>query len=188
MTGKIITKKLKEFYMNLRTQGDSLKLAAAKTGISDSSAKRIDKPSTNKSLNSQKKKVKKDPFEEVWIKELVPLLEREPKLQAITLLDKLQEQYPEQFDARLLRTLQRRVKEWRVFNGPEREIMFRQNHPLGWQGLSDFTNCDCLKITINGIHLKHLIYRYYLAYSHWECCTGRRKFLCFFRRISKCPC
>jgi hypothetical protein len=168
MSGKIITQKQKEFYMNLRKQGNTQELAAAKTLISARSAKRIDKPRPNDCLHDKKRGVKKDPFEQVWLSDLVPLLENEPKLQAITLLDDLQERFPGQYDASLLRTLQRRVKNWKGINGPEKEIIFRQNHPPGWQGLSDFTNCDSLEVTIRGIHLPHLIYRYYLAFSHWE--------------------
>lgn len=154
--------------MNLRNQGDTQELAAAKTGISERSAKRIDKPKPDDFSNNQKRGIKKDPFEQVWLSDLVPLLEKEPTLQAITLLDDLQERFPEQYDVSLLRTLQRRVKEWKGINGPEKEVMFRQNHPPGWQGLSDFTYCDSLEVTIREIHLPHLIYRYYLAFSHWE--------------------
>jgi hypothetical protein len=167
MSGKLITKKQKEFYMKLRNQGDIQELAASKTGISARSAKRIDKPKPLHS-NDQKRGVKKDPFEDVWLTELVPLLEKEPTLQAITLLDELQARFPGRYDTNLLRTLQRRLKEWKGIHGPDKEIMFRQNHPPGWQGLSDFTCCNSLQVTIRGIHLHHLIYRYCLAYSHWE--------------------
>jgi hypothetical protein len=168
MSGKIITQKQKELYMNLRNQGDTQELAAAKAGISTRSAKRIDKPKLNDCPHNKKRGVKKDPFEQVWLSDLVPLLEKEPTLQAITLLDDLQERFPDQYDASLLRTLQRRVKDWKVINGPEKEIMFRQKHPPGWQGLSDFTHCNSLEVTIRGVHLPHLIYRFYLAFSHWE--------------------
>ena len=41
---------------------------------------------------------------------------------------------------RLLRSLQRRVAHWRATEGPERELIFRQEHPPGRQALSDFTD------------------------------------------------
>ena len=154
--------------MDLRNQGDTQEVAAAKTGISERSAKRIDNPKANSLAHNQKRGVKKDPFEKVWQSELVPLLEKEPTLQAITLLDDLQARFPGEYDASLLRTLQRRVKAWKGINGPEKEIIFRQNHPPGWQGLSDFTNCNDLGVTIRKTPFPHLIYRYYLAFSHWE--------------------
>ena len=169
MSGKMITRNQKEFYMNLRIEGDSQELASAKTSISVRSAKRIDKLKSNVcGSENAKRGVKKDPFEEVWLSDLVPLLEREPTLQALILLEDLQERFPGQYDGSLLRTLQRRVKNWKAINGPEKEIIFRQNHPPGWQGLSDFTNCDELGVTILGILFPHLLYHFYLAFSHWE--------------------
>jgi hypothetical protein len=167
MSGKTITPKQRELYMSLRNQGEAQSLAAAKTGISTRSAKRIEKSKIDGTFD-KKRGVKKDPFEKVWLSDLVPRLEAEPTLQAITLLEDLQERFPGQYDISLLRTLQRRVKAWKGVHGPEKEIMFRQNHPPGWQGLSDFTDCKSLGITIQGVDLPHLIYRYYLAYSHWE--------------------
>ena len=167
MSGKIIMQQQKELYMKSRSQGDTQELSASKAGISLSSAKRIDN-SKSVHVNKHKRGIKKDPFEEVWSSELVPLLEKHPSLQAITLLDDLQERYPEKYDPNMLRTLQRRVKEWKGVHGPAKEIMFRQEHPPGWQGLSDFTCCNSLRVTIRGEYLPHLIYHYYLAFSHWE--------------------
>ncbi|MEX0646856.1 MAG: IS21 family transposase, partial [Balneolaceae bacterium] len=165
----MITNKRKEYYMNLRNEGDTQELAAAKANISLRSAKRIDKPKPDGcSPNNPKRGIKKDPFEEVWQLDLVPLLENEPTLQALTLLEDLQEKFPGQYDGNLLRTLQRRVKDWKAINGPEKEVIFRQNHPPGWQGLSDFTDCDELLVTILGKPFPHIYYRFYLAFSHWE--------------------
>ena len=62
MSGKNITHKQKEFYMNLRNQGDTQELAAAKTGISERSAKRIDKLRSNDCPHDKKRGVKKDPI------------------------------------------------------------------------------------------------------------------------------
>jgi hypothetical protein len=166
MYRKKISWKQKEFYMNLRNEGATQELAAIKTDISVRSAKRIEGCKPN-SLKAQGR-TRKDPLEEVWETELIPLLEREPALQALTLLEYLQDNYPEKYDSRLLRTLQRRVKHWKAIYGPEREVIFRQNHPPGFQGLSDFTKCNDLNITIRGIFFPHLLYHFYLAYSNWE--------------------
>jgi len=62
------------------------------------------------------------------------LLENEPKLTGTTLLDYLQEHYPEHYDQTILRTLQRRVKQWRALHGPEREVIFRQQAVVAQQG------------------------------------------------------
>lgn len=55
---------------------------------------------------------RKDPFEEVWA-EICTWLEEHPERTAKSLFIKLQECYPGQYKDGQLRTLQRRVKEWR---------------------------------------------------------------------------
>ena len=96
------------------------------------------------------------------------MLEQTPRLTAITLLEYLQGQYPEDYPDCLLRTLQRRVKQWRALCGPEKEVMFRQVHELGRQGLSDFTKLKGGIITIKGTPFEHLLYHFRLACSHWS--------------------
>ena len=86
-------------------------LSAAKAGISIRSGRRIDKD--EKSHRTEHHwRTRKDPFEAVWASELEPLLENQPDLTGITLWDYLDEQHPGQYPEKLLRTLQRRVKEW----------------------------------------------------------------------------
>ena len=63
-----------------------------------------------------------------------------PSLRATTLLEELQRRHPARYPDRMLRSLQRRVAHWRATEGPERELIFRQEHPPGLQALSDFTD------------------------------------------------
>jgi hypothetical protein len=56
---------------------------------------------------------RKDPFEEVW-EEVEQQLERTPDIHATKLFAWVQEEHPGQFQDGQLRTLQRRVKAWRV--------------------------------------------------------------------------
>ena len=74
-----------------------------------------------------------DPFEEVWDDVVLPLLENdaEGRLQATTIFSELEEQWPDRFTASQLRTLQRRLRDWRALHGPEREVFFEQEHPPG---------------------------------------------------------
>lgn len=102
--------------------------------------------------------------------ELVLLLEQEPSLTGTTLLDYLEEHYPEHYDQRILRTLQRRVKQWKALYGPDREVMFRQQAVVSQQGFSDFTHPDS-PITIQGKPFAHLLYQFRLAYSGWRSVT-----------------
>jgi hypothetical protein len=57
-------------------------------------------------------RTRKDPFEGVW-SELLSWLEREPDATGKSLFARLQEHYPEKFTDGQLRTLQRRVRQWR---------------------------------------------------------------------------
>lgn len=57
-------------------------------------------------------RTRKDPFEAVWPR-VVTWLESEPDATAKGLLQRLQSEAPDSFPAGLLRTMQRRVKEWR---------------------------------------------------------------------------
>ena len=108
-----------------------------------------------------------DPLAAVWASELEPMLRREPRLKPTTLFEYLEEQYPGQY-SRTLRTLQRRVREWKALHGPEPEVMFMLRHEPGVMGLSDFTKLKGMEITINGAPFEHLIYHYRLAYSGWQ--------------------
>ena len=110
---------------------------------------------------------RRDPLAGVWAQELEPMLRREPRLKPTTLFEYLEEQYPGEYP-RVLRTLQRRVREWKALHGPEPEVMFMLRHQPGVMGLSDFTKLKGMEITINGEPFEHLIYHYRLAYSGWQ--------------------
>jgi hypothetical protein len=75
---------------------------------------------------------------------------------------------PGRFQEGQLRTLQRRIKNWRALEGPPREVFFAQEHYPGELCQSDFTHCRELGITINGQAFPHLIYHFVLSYSNWE--------------------
>ena len=155
-------------YKKLRTKLGQ-EAAAAKTGISVRSARRIE---TSDALPSQREarnwRTRSDPFEAVWESELVPMLAAAPALTATTLLEEIQRSYPGQYDDALLRTLQRRVRTWSASYGKEREVYFAQAHPPGRLGLSDFTHAAVLQVTIAGAALLHLLYQFALAYSGWR--------------------
>jgi transposase len=167
MTGKHITNHQIRLFMQSKQNGKSTEVAAAQAGFSSRSAYRIQDPKHNP-RTKRLWKTRPDPFEEVWHAELVPLLELSPKLEARTLLEELQKRYPDQYPDKQLRTLQRRVKQWRAISGPGKEVIFRQKHPPGWQGISDFTNADELAVTIRGESFPHLLYHFRLPFSGYE--------------------
>jgi len=110
-----------------------------------------------------------DPLEAVWEPVLLPILERDPAVQAVTLLRHLQLSDPDAFpDDRVRRTLERRVRDWRALHGPECDVIFRQTLEPGRMALSDFTDAGELGVTIAGQPLAHRLYHFVLAYSSWE--------------------
>lgn len=144
-------------------------LAAAKTGLSVRTARRIEHDGALPSQNPRRSwRSRPDPFVEVWEAEIVPLLKNAPQLMAITILRKLQEEHPEHFPDGVLRTLQRRIRQWRALEGPPKEVFFPQEHAPGERGLSDFTDMAELRVTLAGVPFAHLLYHFVFAFSRWE--------------------
>jgi len=118
-------------------------------------------------------RTRKDPFAEIFESELVPLLAEDSKgvLEATTLLAELNRRHPGQFSKGQLRTLQRRVRQWRALSGPDKEVFFPQEHPPGREAAYDFTNCDELGVTISGAPFEHLLFELVLSFSGWRWAT-----------------
>jgi transposase InsO family protein len=155
-------------YKKLRGRG-SQEAAAAKTGISVSSARRIESSVTLPSQRPARHwRTREDPLSEIWAAEVVPMLNGAPTLMAVTVLEELQRRHPEGIPESVLRTLQRRVRQWRAENGAEREIFFAQEHPPGRLGLSDFTVADELYVSIAGAVFEHRLYQFAFAHSGWR--------------------
>lgn len=169
MPGQTITVQQERLYMILRSKGNKQTTAAAKAGFSVRTGHSVEHGKHQPTRGKQRDyRTRKDPFEAVWASELKPMLEAQPKLQALTLLDYLQDRYPGQYPDNKLRTMQRRVEQWRVLEGPDKEVMFRQRHEPGQQGLSDFTTLKGVTVEINGKPFSHLLYHFRLAYSGWS--------------------
>ena len=155
-------------YMNARKTGATQSQAAEIAGISERSGQRIES-STHQPERGRKRdwRTRDDPLSRVWETELEPMLRQEPRLQPTTLYEYLQQHYPGEYP-QVLRTLQRRVSQWKAEHGESPEVMFELRHEPGVLGLSDFTELKGLTITIAGHPYKHLLYHYRLAYSGWQ--------------------
>jgi transposase len=112
-------------------------------------------------------RTRKDPFESVW-PEIERLLEASPGLEAVTIFDTLRLRADVSFGDGQLRTLQRRIRRWRASRGPEKEVMFSQEHRPGEAGQSDFTDMRELEVRIGREPFDHLLYHFVLPYSNWE--------------------
>jgi hypothetical protein len=165
--GDRITDRQVTRYMTLR-RTHSQEVAAAKVGISPRSARRIEaKPILPSQKPRRRWRSRPDPLAEVWESEIVPLLTADPGLLGTTVLSHLQDLHPGRFHG-VLRTLQRRIRQWRALAGPAKEIFFPQQHEPGRMGLSDFTEAGELRVTIVGIPLAHRLYHFSFAFSGWE--------------------
>ncbi len=180
MPGKSITHTQVKLYMSYRKNPKQSQIsAAAKAGLSERTARRIDKDERQPPHLPRNYSTRKDPFKGLFEKHLVPLLEKNPELQPITLLDVLEAKAPRQFDHSHLRTLQRRVKRWRAKHGPAQEVIFLQRHTPGDMGISDYTWMNKLNITLAGSVFEHKLYHYRLVYSGWtyvQVCLGGESF------------
>jgi hypothetical protein len=105
----------------------------------------------------------------VWESEVVPLLEADAdgELQATTILEVLEEARPGRFGPAHLRTLQRRIRDWRALYGPDKQVYFEQVHPPGREAAVDFTHATELGVTILGQLLRHLLFLFRLSFSKW---------------------
>lgn len=107
-------------------------IAAAKAGMDPTTARRY---LGLERLPSELKKerpwrTRGDPFSEVW-DAVQKQIEESPGLEAKTLFEWLQREHPGRFSDGQIRTLQRRIKLWRVTEGPAREVYFGQVHVPG---------------------------------------------------------
>ena len=159
-------------------------VAAAKSGMDEKTARKYIKtcklPSELK--KDRKWRTRPDPFADIW-EEVREKLAANPGFEAKTLFDDLQERFPGRYSDGQLRTLQRRIKQWRALEGPSREIFFPQVHRPGELAQSDFTHMGELGITIAGQPLDHLLYHFVLTYSNWE--TGSICFSESFESLSE---
>ena len=161
-----VTRQQVRVFMAQRSDSKTQTAAAAKAGISERTARRIDAGQQVGGGKPRHWRTRQDPFAEVW-DEVADELNNEPELQALTLLEWLQGRYPEKYPDHLLRTLQRRVKAWRARHGPDKEVMFPQHHEPGQRGLSDFTTLKDVTVTVCGEVLDHRLHHFRLAHSGW---------------------
>lgn len=165
-------------------EGLPLYLAALKVGMDDKTARKYRHAQRlpSESFTPKTWRTREDPFQNVW-PQLRDQLLLNPGLQAKTLFEDLQRQFPDQFPDGQLRTLQRKIKAWKAVEGPPKEVFFEQVHTPGTLGASDFTCMNDLRVTIAGQPFDHLVYHFVLTYSNWE--TGTVCFSESFESLSQ---
>lgn len=157
---------LRQKRMEKKTQ----ETAAAMAGMSVRSARKWERgllPSER--AKRREWRTRPDAFGAVWGSVIVPLLVADKKgvLEAKVLIELLQEQRPGEFGKAQIRTLQRRMRDWRALHGPEKEVYFEQTHVAGREAAIDFTHCEALGVTIAGEPYPHLLFEFVLSFSKW---------------------
>ena len=153
-------------------EGKTIAAAAAAAGMSERSAyawKQGALPSETKEPRFWR--TRPDPFAEVWDGDVVPLLraDKDGELEATTVLAELRRRHgDDKYGPAQLRTLQRRMHQWRALHGPGKEVMFEQVHPPGREGAFDFTDATELGVTIAGQLFAHLLFQFILSFSKWR--------------------
>jgi hypothetical protein len=150
--------------------GKTLAAAAAAAGMCERTARRWQAgpvPSVTKTARTWR--TRPDPFAEIWASDIVPRLvaDEDRRLQSLTLFEWLCDRYPGRFQARQLRTLQRRVRDWRAQHGPDLEAYVEQTAVPGREGALDFTDASDLGVTIQGDAFPHLLFEWVLSFSGW---------------------
>ena len=153
-----------------RMDGNTVGAAAAAAGMCERTARRWQEgalPSATKTARTWR--TRDDPFDGVWTTEVVPRLaaDTERRLQALTLFEWLCHQYPGRFELGQVRTLQRRVRDWRAQHGSDVEAYFEQTAVPGREGALDFTDANGLGVTIQGEPFPHLLFEWVLSFSGW---------------------
>jgi hypothetical protein len=152
-----------------RGKGTNQKLAAARAGVSERTARKYEQSGK---LPSQTKKprthrTRDNPFapDWAWVEDQI---HDDPALQVKTLFALLCAAFPGRYQEGQLRTLQRHVQAWRVRHGPGQEVMFPQQHVPGRMAQSDFTSMNALGVSLAGTLFPHLVYHMVLTYSNVE--------------------
>ena len=153
------------------TEGKTIASAAAAAGISERSAytwKAGALPSDTKAPRTWR--TRSDPFAAIWDRDVVPLLAADERgvLEGPTILAELRRRHGDEYGPAQLRTMQRRLHQWRALHGPGKEVMFEQRHEAGREGSFDFTDASELGVTIAGEVFVHLFFQFVLSFSKWR--------------------
>lgn len=165
VTDQQVRKLMKEL-----SKGTAVGIAAAKAGMHRETARKYRDAGK---LPSEMKparvwRTRPDPFAEDW-PDIELMLEDAPELEAKALFEYLREEMqPGRYKEGQVRTFQRRVAEWRVLYGPEREVFFPQVHQPGQLSQTDFTWLNELEVTIGSEAVELLFCHVVLVYSNWE--------------------
>lgn len=150
----------------------SIGVAAMKAGMDRKTARKYvrEQKLPSQLVKERDWRTREDPFVEHW-PEVEAMLAATPALEAKTLFEMLVEKYPGRYEDGQLRTLQRRVRNWRAERGPDKEVVLAQHHVPGEAAQTDFTWATELGVTIAGQVFMHMLCVFVLPFSNWRWAT-----------------
>lgn len=158
-----------------RNQGRTISMSAMKAGMSRTTASKY--LGQNDPLEQPRVphdwRTREDSLKAIWPR-AEEMLRQAPELEAKALFEHLAATCASQAEPLkpgLLRTFQRRVKAWRLKEGPEKEVFFTQDVKPGETLAVDWTDMNSLGITIQGKELPHKLFHAVLPFSGWEWAT-----------------
>lgn len=152
-----------------RNQARTVSMSAMKSGMSRNTARKYLRQNdvTEQRRVPHTWRTREDPLEAVWPR-AEEMLRQAPELEAKALFEYLAAGRQDEIKPGLLRTFQRRVKAWRLKEGPEKEVFFTQDVKPGEALAVDWTDMKPLGITIQGKVLDHKLFHAVLPHSNWE--------------------
>lgn len=115
-------------------------------------------------------RTREDPLAEVW-EQAQGMLQDAPELEGKALFEHLLIWNEGVLDESHLRTFQRRIKQWRLTHGPDKEVFFPQARTAGKMAQLDWTHALELGVRIQGRDYDHLLCHVVLPYSNWQWAT-----------------
>lgn len=169
-----VTNQQVKLMMREMSKNHNLEKASAKSGMSRQTAAKYYSESKlpSEMVAARTWHTRLCPFTEVWV-DVESLLKECPGIGSLSIFNELNERYDNRFNRGQLRTLQRKVKQWRALHDSDDryEIFFGQRHRPGEAAQTDFTETASLKLTIQGEVYNPLLCHTVLPYSGWHYAT-----------------
>jgi transposase len=153
----------------LRLQGYSVSFCAWKCCMDRKTASKYldDAVALPAKSEARDYRTRQDPIAPFWT-EIERLLDHDSRLKPYAIFEHMRELHPDTFPPKSRRTVERRVREWKIEHGVAKSVTFDQIHQMADVLAFDFTSMNELGVSIAGTRFDHLVFHSVLTYSNWE--------------------